>query len=46
MGIYKFHIQHFRALSKADNFFSLGNVDNLPSKYLATNALHTKHIGK
>ena len=36
-GIYRLHIQQFRVFSRADELFSLGNFENLPSKQLVTN---------
>ena len=36
--IYGFHIQQFIAFSKTDEFFSLGNVDNLSFKPIAADA--------
>ena len=51
----QFHIQQFIVFSKRDEFFSLGNPENLSSKQIVANAeifwlqeLSTslKHIGK
>ena len=40
-GIYRLHIQQFRAFPRADELFSLGNADNMSSKQLVTNAEFT-----
>lgn len=39
--IYGLHIQQFKAFPRTDELFSLGNVDNLSSKQLVTNAEFT-----